>query len=265
MLPCVAVGAADDRRVRDGIVNQYALTNPFEPVPLRSVIGRREGTGTRFQQRVRRSHVFAAIRRLLTDVGCEDITVRNIAATSGYAVQTVYNLVGPRELAISDAISEYSIAVGRSASCQLEHPMMLPAIVDRWLQAITMTPHFVRQCNMVFFSGSRGIYYRFRDRQLSGLYNLLRRQKACGIIKDDVDIRLLSERLGLFASALCVEWADHPFPLNQLHEQLCSGFAGMLADSLTPENLDAVWNWVASVKGGELPLRPGTQLDANIQ
>jgi len=150
-----------------------ALRNPLEPVPLRTT---QPGTAmaARQSQRVRRSHVLAAVRRLIADVGCENVTVRGIAETSGYAVQTVYNLVGPRDEAISAAISEYSIFVGRTAAPDDGDPCTIPAIAERWMEAIALNPEFVRQSNILFFTASRHIYYRFRDRQIRGLYNLLR-------------------------------------------------------------------------------------------
>ncbi len=42
--------------------------------------------------------ILAAIRRLLIDEGYDGITVRRIAEASGHAVQTICNLVGPRDL-----------------------------------------------------------------------------------------------------------------------------------------------------------------------
>src|ERR1019366_479854 len=103
---------------------------------------------------------------------------------------------------------------------------------------------------LVFFTGSRGIYYRFRDRQVHGLYNLLRRQKSRGIIRADIDVRLLSERIGLFASAMCIEWSDRPFALGLLHQKLCSGIANMLSDSLSEQHLEPLIQWAASIHSG---------------
>jgi AcrR family transcriptional regulator len=224
------------------------LRDPLEPVPLRaSQPGAAQAA--RHSQRVRRSHVLAAVRRLIAEVGCENVTVRGIAETSGYAVQTVYNLVGPRDEAISAAISEYSIFVGRTASPNDADPCAIPAIAERWMEAIALNPEFVRQSNILFFTASRPIYYRFRDRQIRGLYNLLRRQKACGIIREEVDLHMLAERLGLFASAMCVDWADRPFPLAVLREKLCGGLADMLLESLAPAHREPLLAWIARMRG----------------
>ncbi len=171
--------------------------------------------------------------------------MRGIAETSGYAVQTVYNLVGPRDEAISAAISEYSIFVGRTASPDDNDPCAIPAIAERWMEAIALNPEFVRQSNILFFTASRHIYYRFRDRQIRGLYNLLRRQKTCGIIRDEVDLHMLAERLGLFASAMCIDWADRPFPLDVLRKKLCGGLADMLLESIAPAHREPLLHWIA--------------------
>jgi AcrR family transcriptional regulator len=218
-----------------------ALYNPFLPVPLRRR-ARRE-SAAREQQRQRRSHILAAVRRLLTEVGCEKVTVRDIADESGYAVQTIYNLVGPRDQAISEAISEYSIFVGRTAGQALTTPDALHAIVDRWLHAISVSPEFCRQTSLIYFSDSRSIYYRHRDTQVQGLYHLLKRQQMSGIIKRDVDVRLLAEQLGFFASGMWLEWADRPFALSQLYRKLCAGYASMLADKLTTEHASVLNDW----------------------
>jgi AcrR family transcriptional regulator len=225
---------------------RLTICAPFDPVPLRAARDNLVRQGA--NQRMRRAHVLAAIRRLVTKVGCEEVTVRGIAEASGYAVQTIYNLVGPRDEAISDAISEYSIFVGRAASRAPEDPSTILAIVNGWLEAISLTPEFVRQSNLVFFTSSRNIYYRWRDRQVQGLYNLLRKQKAAGIIKSDVDCKLLAERVGLFASAMIIEWSDRPFALDALREKLCAGIANMLADSVTPEHAHRLPDWRAAIR-----------------
>src|SRR5215470_7158861 len=76
------------------------LFDPFLPIaPGAGKAGTLVG-GARRSQRVRRSEILATIRRLLTEVGCQELTVRGIADGSGYAIQTVYNLVGPRNQAI---------------------------------------------------------------------------------------------------------------------------------------------------------------------
>src|SRR5215207_950390 len=54
-------------------------------------------------QTQRRAVILAAIRQLLVEDGYKGVTVRRIAELSQFVVQTVYNLVGPRDHAIVEA------------------------------------------------------------------------------------------------------------------------------------------------------------------
>jgi AcrR family transcriptional regulator len=220
--------------------------DPYEPIIHRKAASTTRGA--RSSQRIRRSRILATIRSLLAKEGCDDVTVRGIAEASGCAVQSIYNLVGPRDQAISDAISEYSLFVGRTASPRSDDPKALVAIVNRWMHAIYASPEFVRQANLIFFTDSRSIYYKFRDRQLIGMRNLLDRQRGQGIIAADADIRTLAENLVLLMSALCLEWSDRPFPLELLHQKLCAGCSNLMADKLTPSYRGTAATWLREPK-----------------
>ena len=202
--------------------------------PTMPILHQPSGTAitTRRNQRLRRAQILATIRRLLTEQGFEAVTVRGIAEASGHAVQTVYNLVGPRDEAIVQAISEYTRYVGRTASPQAEDPEALTEIIDRWLQSVEAAPEFCRQVSLIFFSRSRAIFYDFRDRELKGMHKLLQQQQKCGVIRSDANLRDLAEQLVLLASGLCLEWSDRPFPLEQLRRRLYSGYSNLLNASL---------------------------------
>ncbi len=196
---------------------------------------------SRQNQRLRRAQILGTIRRLLTENGLEGVTVRGIAQASGHAVQTIYNLVGPRDQAIVEAISEYTRYVGHTALPDPEDPNAVVEIIDRWLQSIEAAPDFCRQVCLIFFTPSRGIFYHFRDKQLKAMQGLLSRQQRCGILRPDANIGDLSEQLVLFASAACVDWSDRPFPLEKLHGRICSGFANLLDGARNPAVAPA-WN-----------------------
>ena len=51
-----------------------------------------------------------------------------------------------------------------------------------------------------------------------------------------------SETLVLLASALCVEWSDRPFPVDQLRRRLYSGYANLLAGAVAQRGPRAVGN-----------------------
>lgn len=230
------------------------MFDPFDPIAYRPGKLPQAAVVTRQSQRARRSKILASIRLLLTESGCESVTVRRIAKLSGYAVQTIYNLVGPREQAICEAISEYSLFVGRAARPRAEDPNAVLGIVSSWLDAIRTQPEFCRQTNMIFFTDSRSIYYKFRDRQLRGMRNFLKRQQDCGIVRADVNVRDLAEQLVLLSSALWLEWSDRPFSLDVLYYKLCSGCSSLLADKFEPQHRLAIADWQEAAKNGKSSL-----------
>lgn len=209
-----------------------ACYDPGQPVPLHG--SSRQAAACRQNQRQRRSQILATIRRLLTEEGFNAVTVRRIAAASGHAVQTIYNLVGPRNEAIVEAISEYTRYVGRTAQPDPDNPHAVLDLVRSWIGSIEASPEFCRQVSLIFFTPSRDIFYEFRDRQLKCMKNLLIRQQKGGILRSDVNVADLADQLVLFASAECLEWADRPFALDLLHRRLCSGYGNVMAGALNP-------------------------------
>jgi len=205
------------------------LVDPFMPLPLLPRKSLQIQGGTRQNQRARRAKILASTRRLLTEQGCEEVTVREIAQSSGFALQTIYNLVGPRDLAITDAISEYNLFLGRVAARDESAPS-LPQLIEIWISATEECPEFARQCNLIFFSPSRHIYYRFRDIQIRGMTKLLRHQQEHRYLSFRSAPRLLAEQLVFFATAIWTDWADRPYPLAALSDKLHSGFAKLLRD-----------------------------------
>ena len=222
--------------VTEGTDMTYDPFSPLFPISMTA-------TEMRHRQRARRSQIFATIRRLLTENGCDGVSMRRLAEEAGCSVQTIYNLIGPRDQAISEAISEYSLFVGRTATPQADDPGAAIEIANRWFSAIEAAPTFCREVNLIYFTKSRDIYYRFRDRQLRGMQRLLRRQKQSGIFRPEVDSKALAEHLVFLSSSLILDWADRPTPLPQLHERLCSGWSSLLADKLDPRMSGKVVSW----------------------
>ena len=202
--------------------------DPGLPIQHFHLVGRPNAALSRRNQRLRRAQILATIRRVLTEGGLDGVTVRGIAQASGHAVQTIYNLVGPRDQAIVEAISEYTRYVGHTALPDPGDPNAVVEIIGCWLQSIECAPEFCRQVCLIFFTPSRGIFYHFRDQQLKAMQSLLAKQQKCGIIRADANLGDLAEQLVTFASASCVEWSDRPFPLEQLHRRISSGFANVL-------------------------------------
>jgi AcrR family transcriptional regulator len=202
--------------------------DPFAPLPMMGAAAEGKDLARR-NQRCRRATILATTRQLLGEKGCEGVTVREIARRSGFALQTIYNLVGPRDHAITDAISEYSLFVGRIASRELgKEP--LPRLVDTWMEAAEACPEFARQCNMIIFTPSRQIYYRFRDIQIRGMAKLLRLERDAGRLSQHISPRRLAEELVFYSTAVWVDWADRPFPMHELRERLLWGMLKLVRE-----------------------------------
>ncbi len=195
-----------------------ALPNAIDPACVTS----------RINQRARRAAILAAIRKLIATEGCDGVTVRRIAECSGHAVQTIYNLVGPRETAITEAIREYSAYVGMNFF-DPSNPQAAADIIDHQLLSIEHNPEFCRQVCLMYFTDSRHIYYTFRDSQIRRLDTLLRRQQSLGVLRKNVDLRMTASQLMVYSGALMVEWADRDFPLGELRQRLYAGYYNIFA------------------------------------
>jgi hypothetical protein len=219
-----------------------AIYDPSQPIAPFFGAGRSRPVPSRHNQRLRRAQILATIRRLLVEQGLGGVTVRGIAQTSGHAVQTIYNLVGPRDQAIVEAISEYTRYVGQTAVPDPGNPDAVTEIIGRWLQSIEAAPEFCRQVCLIFFTPSRAIFYHFRDKQLKAMQALLAKQQKSGILRADVNLADLAEQLVTFASASCVDWSDRPVPLEQLHRRIYAGFANLLEAARNPARGDFGWS-----------------------
>jgi hypothetical protein len=210
------------------LITPDEIFDPFKPLPLGAGRSSQGQPSTRVKQRVRRAEIRAVTRRLLAERGVERVTVRAIARESGFALQTIYNLVGPRPQAITDAISEYSLYVGRVASSK--SVPSLSKVVNTWVVAAEACPDFARQCHLIYFTPSRKIYYKFRDIQIRGMTKFLRNQEESGNMFFHSTARSLAEQIVFYASSLWVDWADSDRPLELLRQNLISGLVKLSRD-----------------------------------
>ncbi len=207
--------------------------DPARPIPrLAGSLARASAAGA--EQRKRRATILAAIRQLLTEEGYEALGVRRIAECSGHAVQTIYNLVGPRDVAITEAISEYSQYVILSATPEPENPNAPFAMIDREVKSIELSPNFCRNVCRIYFTEARGIFYEFRARQIKILHQFLAQQQRSGIIRAEVNTSRLAEHLILLGGTMFMDWADRPCTFEVLQQRLYAGYANLMSDAMTP-------------------------------
>jgi len=208
------------------------ILDPARPIVRPDLIESGPGQSPAFNQRYRRSTILATIRQLLSEEGLEGVTVRRIAERSGHAVQTIYNLVGPRDLAITEAISEYSQYVNLTAAPDPGDPDAPAAIVGRELASIRINPAFCRNVCLILFSNSRAIFYDFRDRQVKALHRFLLQQQRSGVLRREVNAHGLAEQIMLFNGALMTDWADGRIPFEAMCEKVYDGYETMMVGAL---------------------------------
>lgn len=211
------------------------VLDPKRPVVAAIEASVRSATSTaRQSQRQRRSVILAAIRRLLIEQGLKGVTVRRVAELSGHVVQTVYNLVGPRDHAIVEAISDYTHYVGSLAPPNAEDPAGIIRSIEWQGRSVLAAPEFTRQVCLIYFTGSRHIFLEYRERQIRNIHAVLVRQKRGGVLRRDVDCRALARHLMVLSGATFIDWADGSFPDEELIPRLSSGYSHLLAGTISP-------------------------------
>jgi AcrR family transcriptional regulator len=185
-------------------------------------------------QRQRRSVILAAIRRLLIEEGYKGVTVRRIAEVSGYVVQTIYNLVGPRDHAIVEAIADYTAHIGRMAPFTPEDPAALVKVIEWQGQSVMLAPEFTRQVCLIYLGEGRHIFQQYREKQIRNFQSFLTKQKRMGVLRKDVNCRGLAQELIFYSGAIFIEWACRSFPMDELIARTKSGYSHILAGSISP-------------------------------
>lgn len=212
-----------------------SLLDPKRPV-MQALL-EQAGVGrsvARHNQRQRRSVILAAIRKLLIEDGYKGVTLRRIASVSGHVVQTVYNLVGPRDHAIVEAIDDYTVFVGSLVPPDSDDPAAMIKSIEWQAQSVMEMPEFTRQVCMIYFTDDRHIFYNYRDRQIRNVQTLLARQKRSGVLRRDVNCRDLARDLMTLSGAIFIDWADGVLPETGLLPRLTSGYGNLLAGAISP-------------------------------
>jgi AcrR family transcriptional regulator len=226
-----------------GLPAPIPLLDPTRPVvPVTDSRNPVSRAMTRPNQRHRRSVILAAIRQLLIEEGYSEVSVRRVAEMSGLVVQTVYNLVGPRDHAIVEAILDYTLHVGRLRPPDAEDPAAMVKSIEWQGQSVSLAPAFTRQVCLIYFTRGRHVFYDYRERQVRNLQAVLLKQQSNGILRPNVNCHELARELMLYSSALFLEWADRQFPLDELIPRLKSGYGHILAAAISPKcgGLDAM-------------------------
>ncbi len=210
----------------------------YDPkLPILGIPNASEGTDKpllRQGQKWRRAEIMATIRKLLIEHGYQGVTIRRIAEMSGRAVQTIYNLLGPREDAIIQAISEYTTSVAQSFNPDPSDPEAIRKMVETQIRSVEEAPAFCQQVCRIYFTNDRQIYYKFRDLQARGLYAMLIKQKRNRIIRPEVNCLDLATNFMACIGSHYIEWSDGNMDFETLRKNVNSSCYYMFSGALMP-------------------------------
>jgi AcrR family transcriptional regulator len=115
-------------------------------LPLNSLAPPQADCGRRWRnQALRRAQVLAAAREMLSCVGHERLTLKDLAKDCGISVQTIYNLVGNKSLVIRDAITDLSQLIDEMARSAKGYPCYAIASTDAIWHLAQENPECHRQ------------------------------------------------------------------------------------------------------------------------
>lgn len=210
----------------------------YDPkLPILGIANAGEGASRavlRQGQKWRRAEIMATIRQLLIERGYQGVTIRRIAEMSGRAVQTIYNLLGPREDAIVQAISEYTASVAQSFNPDPSDPEAIRKMVEAQIRSVEEAPEFCQQVCRIYFTNDRHIYYKFRDLQTRGLYAMLIKQKRNRIIRPEVNCLDLAANFMACVGSHYIEWTDGNISFEELRKNVNSSCYYMFSGALMP-------------------------------
>jgi AcrR family transcriptional regulator len=154
----------------------------------------------------RRERILEAARGLIEQHGYEGLTMRDLAATGGVTVPTVYNLVGNKEDVLFAAVEEQT---GRFV-VELERARGdLMAVVDATVRHLLRRPRYYRALLMVLLSAessdaSRRHVGHALGREIEAALDPIER---AGELASWVNRTLLAERLHSHLDMTSIEWA----------------------------------------------------------
>lgn len=214
--------------------------------------------GTRWhEQRRRRSRILSTFLEMLNDREAEEVNLAEIAAASGVAVQTIYNLVGNRSQLVGAAIEEWGNAVAdharREAELNGENPIMA-SLQIHWAAVVTERQFVMRTARLTTRTDDlRNLAWNFASR--SFLDDLNRIRDVGGIVPG-FHLPTLARQMSYAANASINNWISHQYGLKDFHQDLLCGPGLMLAGVLVGEELEKLHRSLEILKRGLPDIKP---------
>jgi AcrR family transcriptional regulator len=195
-------------------------------------------------QRNRRANILACARQLIGRTGPEQVIMRTLAEESGTAVQTIYNLIGGRELVLEMAINEHILALNRHAKAmESRYPHLLLAMADTYGTNVRLHPEYSRQSMRAWVSDAllhKGIVLG----QCRLLTAYLLREKKKNIFRNDTDMWILAKSITMLTYALSIEHTLGLCDFTIYRRQLVFGYSYLLFGTFNEIQADHLRQWL---------------------
>lgn len=186
----------------------------------------------------RRSDILETARLLLTEQEGQ-FTMRELAAKSGVALATLYNIFGNQKELIGQAVIE--VLRGSLTSWTVSDDVSLPAQVERRLESVVREifrrPAYARKmAEFYFHSDPEGVVADLlHNVSLEDVSQAIERLAERDMLAEDSDPDLIAREMVVIQYAVIARWSAGKFPDEQLLIRLKHVTLGHLAGSLIPE------------------------------
>ncbi|WP_323799756.1 TetR/AcrR family transcriptional regulator [Parasphingorhabdus sp.] len=186
----------------------------------------------------RRSDILETARLLLTEQEGQ-FTMRELAAKSGVALATLYNIFGNQKELIGQAVIE--VLRGSLTSWTVSEDVSLPEQVERRLESVVneifRRPAYARKmAELYFLPDPEGVVADLlHSVSLEDVSQAIIRLAERNVLAEDSDPNLIAREMVVIQYAVIARWSAGKFPDEQLLIRLKHVTLGHLAGSLVPE------------------------------
>jgi AcrR family transcriptional regulator len=189
------------------------------------------------QMEERRARILASAREIVTELGTDGLSMRDLARRSRVTVPTIYNLVGGRDAVLSAAVEEQTalFIAGIEATSSANPADRLLAVHESCVRELLRLPRYYRTfLRMVFMSPTAE---SLRTRLETTMHEEISRGVEAlwngGKLEEWVAPAALVPLLQRNLSIVSMQWAAGEFPDTHLRAAMLYGACCVLAGACT--------------------------------
>ena len=247
-----AIQSTQSASVREGIgsVSASALAVPDPYLPTLACYAVRGTTDTiaaptdRVGQRQRRAQILATTRRLLSERGYEGVLIQDLADICGLSKQSVYNLVGNKRKVIADSVVDHVMSMARIAHEFGKTDKNILCLIELYCLNFTTNPDYTRRAAIGMFQRDRALCTGIRSKQKQLIRTWLHKQRMEGLLRDCVDVELLSGHIAVLNESNILDWAHGSCSVRDLCRNIITGHGFMLLGATRPTESPKIEAWM---------------------